>query len=140
MKIAVVGSGISGLACAHHLGARHEVTLFEADSRLGGHAHTVDVELAGRAHAVDTGFIVYNETTYPELTRLLTELAVATRPAEMSFGLSCEASGLEWSSRGLRGLFATPELAFRRPFLRMVAEILRFAREAPELLRAPDAK
>ncbi|MFO0688314.1 MAG: FAD-dependent oxidoreductase [Myxococcota bacterium] len=140
MKIAILGSGIAGLACAHHLGPRHEITLFEAEPRLGGHAHTVDVEVAGRSHAVDTGFIVYNETTYPELTRLLRDLAVATRPAEMSFGLSCEASGLEWSSRGLQGLFATPELAFRLPFLRMVYEILRFAREANALLEEGDPK
>lgn len=140
MRIAVVGSGISGLACAHRLGERHDVALFEAEPRLGGHAHTVDVEVAGRLHAVDTGFIVYNETTYPELTRLFDALAVPTRPAEMSFGLSNAASGLEWSSRGLRGLFATPERALRRPFLRMVGEILRFAREAPALLEAEDGK
>ncbi|MBK7951002.1 MAG: FAD-dependent oxidoreductase [Deltaproteobacteria bacterium] len=140
MKIAILGSGIAGLACADRLGTRHDVTLFEAEPRLGGHAHTVDVEVAGTTHAVDTGFIVYNETTYPELTRLLDELGVATRPAEMSFGLSCEPTGLEWSSRGLRGLFATPELAFRPPFLRMVFEILRFAREAPALLDEHDTK
>jgi predicted NAD/FAD-binding protein len=140
MKIAVVGAGIAGLVCAHHLDARHEVTLFEAAPRLGGHAHTVDVEVAGVPHAVDTGFIVYNETTYPELTRLFEDLAVPTQPAEMSFGLSCEQSGLEWSSRGLRGLFATPSLAWRRPFLRMVWEILRFERQAPSILSQPDTK
>ncbi len=108
MKIAVIGAGVAGLACALRLGARHEVTLFEAAQRLGGHAHTVDALVAGRVHAVDTGFIVYNETTYPAFTRLLAELGVASQPAEMSFGLSCARSGLEWSSRGLRGLFATP--------------------------------
>jgi len=140
MKIAIVGAGIAGLVRAERLGRRHAVTLFEAEPRLGGHAHTVDVELGGRRFAVDTGFIVYNETTYPGLTALFAELAVATRPAEMSFGLSDEASGLEWSSRGARGLFATPRLALRPPFLRMLAEIARFAREAPALLVEDDGK
>ncbi len=140
MKIAVIGSGISGLACAYHLAQRHNVTLFESEPRLGGHAHTVDVNVRGATHAVDTGFIVYNETTYPEFTRLLAELGVATRPAEMSFGLACQRTGLEWSSRGLRGLFATPRIALRPPFLRMISQILRFAREAPELVDDYDAK
>ena len=140
MKIAVIGSGISGLGCAYHLAQRHSVTLFESEPRLGGHAHTVEVEVRGATHAVDTGFIVYNEKTYPEFTRLLAELGVSTRPAEMSFGLAFERTGLEWSSRGLRGLFASPRLALRPPFLRMVLEILRFAREAPELASDYDAK
>lgn len=140
MKIAVIGAGIAGLACAHRLGARHEVTLFEAARRLGGHAHTVDAPVAGRAHAVDTGFIVYNETTYPAFTRLLAELGVATQPADMSFGLRCARSGLEWSSRGLRGLLATPSRALRPDFVRMLREIARFAREAPRLLASGDEK
>ncbi len=140
MKIAVVGSGIAGLACADRLGRRHEVVLFEAEPRLGGHAHTVLAKVRGVEHAVDTGFIVYNETTYPEFTRLIGELGVPTRPAEMSFGLACERSGLEWSSRGLRGLFATRPLALRRPFLRMLGEILRFAREAPRAIEQLDPK
>ena len=140
MKIAVIGSGISGLACAYHLAQRHNVTLFESEPRLGGHAHTVEVDIRGATHAVDTGFIVYNEKTYPDFTRLLAELGVVTRPAEMSFGLACERTGLEWSSRGLRGLFATPRIALRPPFLRMVSEILRFAREAPGLASDYDTK
>ena len=140
MKIAVIGSGISGLACAYHLAQRHNVTLFESEPRLGGHAHTVEVDIRGATHAVDTGFIVYNEKTYPDFTRLLAELGVVTRPAEMSFGMACERTGLEWSSRGLRGLFATPRIALRPPFLRMVSEILRFAREAPGLASDYDTK
>lgn len=140
MKIAVVGAGVSGLVCAYHLAQRHAVTLFESEPRLGGHAHTVEVDVGGETHAVDTGFIVYNEKTYPDFTRLLAELGVATRPAEMSFGLACERTGLEWSSRGLRGLFATPRLALRPPFLRMLSEIGRFAREAPGLAADLDAK
>jgi predicted NAD/FAD-binding protein len=140
VKIAVIGAGVAGLACALRLGARHEVTLFEAAQRLGGHAHTVDALVAGRVHAVDTGFIVYNETTYPAFTRLLAELGVASQPAEMSFGLRCARSGLEWSSRGLRGLFATPGRALRPDFVRMLGEIARFAREAPQRLAAGDEK
>lgn len=140
MKIAVVGSGIAGLVCADRLGRRHDVTLFEAEPRLGGHANTVEAVVHGTAHAVDTGFIVYNETTYPELTRMLAELGVETRPAEMSFGLACEHSGLEWSSRGLRGVFATRPQSFRGPFLRMLREVFRFAREAPGAIGALDPK
>ena len=140
MKIAVVGSGIAGLVCADRLGRRHEVTLLEAEPRLGGHAHTVEAVVQGVAHAVDTGFIVYNETTYPELTRLLAELGVETQVAEMSFGLACERTGLEWSSRGLRGLFATRPQSFRRPFVRMLREIFRFAREAPAAIGTLDPK
>jgi predicted NAD/FAD-binding protein len=140
MKIAVVGSGIAGLVCAHRLDAAHEVTLLEAEPRLGGHAHTVYVTVAGRTHAVDTGFIVYNETTYPGLTRLLAELGVETQPTEMSFGLHCERTGLEWSSRGLRGLFARPSRALRPSFLRMIGEIARFAREADAIATAGDTK
>ena len=138
MRVAIVGAGISGLACAHRLGQRHDVTLFEAADRLGGHANTAYVRVAGVDHSVDTGFIVYNPTTYPEFTRLLTELGVATQPAEMSFGVACERGGLAWSSRGLRGVFATPSRALRPPFLRMLAEIARFAREAPGLLASGD--
>jgi predicted NAD/FAD-binding protein len=87
MKIAVVGGGVSGLACAFWLGSRHEVTLYEAAPQLGGHANTVEVAVDGRSHAVDTGFI-YNEPTYPEFTRLLEVLRVPTQAAEMSFGPS----------------------------------------------------
>jgi len=139
MKIAVVGAGIAGLACADALGRRHAVTLYEAEPRLGGHAHTVEAKLGARIHAVDTGFLVYNETTYPGLTRLFAELGVETRPSEMSFGVVCEHTGLAWSSRGVRGLFATPRLALRPAFLRMLGEILRFEREAPGLLAADGA-
>jgi len=88
MKIAVVGGGVSGLACAFWLGSRHEVTLYEAAPQLGGHANTVEVAVDGRSHAVDTGFIVYNERTYPEFTRLLEVLRVPTQAADMSFGPS----------------------------------------------------
>ena len=105
MRIAIVGSGVSGLVCAHLLRRVHEITLFEAAHRIGGHAHTLDVEVEGERHAVDVGFIVYNERTYPSFTRLLASLGVATRESDMSFGVACERTGLEWGSHGLGALF-----------------------------------
>ena len=138
MKIAIVGTGISGLVAAHRLHARHEITVYEAAARIGGHTHTVDLELDGERHAVDTGFIVYNEHTYPHFTRLLAELGVATQPTDMSFSVRCERTGLEWGSRGLRGVFAQPANALRRPFVRMLRDVARFDREAPALLERAD--
>jgi predicted NAD/FAD-binding protein len=108
MRIAIVGSGISGLVAARLLHARHEICVYEAADRIGGHTHTVDVHHAGERHALDTGFIVYNEATYPLFTRLLARLGVATQASSMSFGLSCERSGVEWASHGPRSLFAQP--------------------------------
>ena len=140
MRIAIVGSGISGLVAAHQLHPRHEIRLFEAADRIGGHTHTVDVTLEGRRYAVDTGFIVYNDATYPNFSRLLSELGVATQPSDMSFGLHCERSGLEWSSVGLRGLFAQPRNLLRPSFHRMLRDVPRFHSAARALLSAPDEK
>ncbi len=140
MRIAIVGSGISGLVAAHLLQPRHEICVYEAADRIGGHTHTVDVDFAGERHAIDTGFIVYNETTYPNFVRLLEKLGVETQPSEMSFGLSCERSGLEWGSRGLRSLFAQPANLLRPSFHRMLRDFLRFNREAPQLLDQPAEK
>jgi len=95
MRIAIVGSGISGLVAAHGLHRAHEITVFEADTRVGGHTHTWDVRAGGRSYAVDTGFIVYNERNYPNFTRLLAELGVATQPSTMSFSVRHDAAGLE---------------------------------------------
>lgn len=134
MRIAIVGSGISGLVAAHLLQPRHEICVYESERRIGGHTHTVDVEIDGERYAVDTGFIVYNERTYPHFTRLLAKLGVETQPSDMSFGLTCERTGLEWSSRGLRGLFAQPSNALRPAFHRMLRDVLRFNREARRLL------
>ena len=106
MKIAIVGTGISGLVCAHRLHRRHDVTVFEANDYVGGHSHTVEVSVEGTTHAVDTGFIVYNEANYPEFTRLLAELGVATQPTTMSFSVRDETTGLEYRADGLGGLFA----------------------------------
>ncbi|MDH5566596.1 MAG: FAD-dependent oxidoreductase [Myxococcales bacterium] len=140
MKIAIIGSGISGLVAARGLHQRHAITVFEADDRIGGHTHTVDVELDGQRYAVDTGFIVYNERTYPNFTRLLARLGVETKPTEMSFGVSCERTGVEWGSRGLASVFAQPRNALRPAFHRMLRDVLRFNREARILLDTPQEK
>ena len=134
MRIAVVGSGIAGLTAAHRLMRRHEVVLFEADSRPGGHAHTVDVELPEGRFAVDTGFLVLNPESYFGFTALLDELGVETKPSDMSFSVSCERTGLEYNGTSLNGLFAQRRNLFRPAFHRMVRDILRFFRQAPELL------
>lgn len=128
MKVAIVGSGISGLAAAHHLRGLAELTLFEAGSHFGGHTHTVDVTLAGPAgpvtHGVDTGFLVFNERTYPQLIHLLAELRVATAKSDMSF--SVQAPGLEWSGSSLNTVFAQRANLFRPRFWRMLRDLLRF--------------
>jgi predicted NAD/FAD-binding protein len=134
MRIAVVGTGISGLLCARLLHERHEVTVFEASSRIGGHTNTVTVDLHGERHAVDTGFIVYNERTYPNFVRLLRLLGVESQPTTMSFGVSCEKTGLEYGTSSLGSLFARRSNALRPSFHRMVRDILRFQREAPRVL------
>lgn len=128
MKVAVVGSGISGLAAAHHLRGRAEVTLFEAGSYFGGHTHTVDVTLHGASgpvtHGVDTGFLVFNERTYPHLIRLFADLGVATAKSDMSF--SVQAPGLEWSGSSLNTVFAQRSNLFKPRFWRMLRDLLRF--------------
>jgi predicted NAD/FAD-binding protein len=105
-RIAVIGSGISGLAAAYYLSRKHGVFLFEREARLGGHTHTVTVESSHGPLAVDTGFIVHNDRTYPNLIKLLAELGVPRADSDMSFAVSCRKSGYEYSSRGLRGYFA----------------------------------
>lgn len=140
MKIAIVGSGVSGLVSAHLLHPRHEITVFEAEPRIGGHVSTVDVVADGVHHPIDTGFIVYNERTYPLFTRLLARLGVETQASEMSFGLSCERSGLEWASRGLGAVFAQRRNLLRPSFLRMLRDVLRFNREARVLAGTPQEK
>ncbi|RIL05776.1 MAG: FAD-dependent oxidoreductase [Proteobacteria bacterium] len=140
MKIAVVGTGVSGLVCAHLLRRAHDVTVFEADARIGGHVHTVDVRLGGERFAVDTGFIVYNERTYPGLTKLFAQIGVATQPSDMSFGVACERSGVEWGSRSLGALLADPRNLCRPSFLRMLRDLRRFFRDAPRLLERDDPK
>lgn len=133
MKIAVVGAGISGLSCAFRLSETHEVTLFEAEERLGGHTHTVRVDLDGETHYVDTGFIVYNEPNYPLFSALLSELSVATQPSEMSFSVSSGSDDFEYRGNGL-GLWAQPSNALRPSFVRLLSDVLRFNRDVRRLL------
>ncbi len=136
MRIAVVGTGIAGLGAAHVLQrAGCDVTCFEQEAEPGGHAHTERVAQNGEVQPVDTGFIVYNEPNYPLFTRLLRELQVATQPSDMSFGCYNEVSGIMYSSRGLRGLWARPRNVVSPALYRMVADIARFNRLAGEQLR-----
>lgn len=131
LDIAVVGSGISGLSAAWLLSRRHRVTLFEADGRPGGHANTVEVPSPDGPVAVDTGFIVYNELAYPNLTAMFAHLGVATRATEMSFAVSLDGGALEYSGTDLRGLFAQPRNLVRPRFWSMLRDLVRFYREAP---------
>ena len=134
MKIAVIGAGIAGLVSAWKLSRTHEVTLFEADDRLGGHTHTHAIELGGRTFAVDTGFIVFNPVNYPLLTALFAELGVASQPTTMSFSVHAEADGMEYNAGTLDGLFCQRANLVSPRFLGMVRDLLRFYREAPALL------
>ena len=130
MDIAVIGSGISGLSCAHYLSRQHRVTVFEAGTQIGGHTATVDVKLGTRRYAVDTGFIVYNDWTYPNFIALLDELGVSSRPTEMGFSVNDIESGLESSGSSINTLFAQRRNLASPRFLGMVRDILRFNREA----------
>lgn len=134
MKIAIIGAGISGLTAAYRLSGAHEITVYESNDYLGGHTNTVDVELDGERHAIDTGFIVFNDWTYPNFIQLLTELGVPSRPTSMSFSVRCDAENLEYNGSSLNGLFAQRRNLFRPGFYRMLADILRFNREAVELV------
>ena len=137
-RAAVVGSGVAGLTAAYILQRSHDVTLFEADGRPGGHAHTHDVARpSGGTVRLDTGFLVHNERTYPQLLRLFAELAVPTQDAEMSMSVRCEGCGLEYAgARKAGGLFADLRSVFRPSYLRMLAEVPRFHREARRVLAA----
>jgi predicted NAD/FAD-binding protein len=140
MKVAVVGSGVSGLVAAHLLRRAHEVDVFEAADWIGGHTHTVPVEVGGRRYDVDTGFIVFNERTYPGFCRLLDQLGVASKPTDMSLSVRCERTGLEYAGGSLGQLFADRRNLVRPSFLRMLRDVLRFYRDARAFLAAPDEK
>jgi predicted NAD/FAD-binding protein len=139
MKVAIIGSGVSGLVAAAQLSKRHDVHVFERNDWIGGHTHTVDVEHGDRHYAVDTGFIVYNERNYPNFSAILSGLGVETQPTRMTFGFSSERTGLEYSGSSLSGLFAQRKNIFRPAFWGMLSEVLRFFREATRLLDSPDS-
>ncbi|MDF0606024.1 FAD-dependent oxidoreductase [Neisseriaceae bacterium TC5R-5] len=134
-RIAVIGSGIAGLASAYLLARRHQVTLFEAADYLGGHTHTVDIDVAGQALAVDTGFLVFNERTYPNLIALFAELGINSHPTSMSFSVSLEQGREEWAGMNLDSLFAQRRKLLSPSFWGMLHDILRFNRSAPMLLQ-----
>jgi predicted NAD/FAD-binding protein len=137
MRIAIIGSGVSGLVCAYLLHGHHEVVLYEADDRPGGHSHTHRVELPDATVHVDTGFLVYNDRTYPLFCRLLERLGVATQPSDMSFAVTDERTGLEWRGSSPSSVFAQRRNLVRPAFLRMLADITRFNRLARGLLDDP---
>ena len=130
MKIAIIGSGIAGLTCAHLLNRRHDVTVFEAGDWVGGHTHTVQVSVEGRQYDVDTGFIVFNDWTYPNFIRLLGQLGVSFKPTEMSFSVNDPDSGLEYNGNNLNSLFAQRRNLLSPGFWGMLRDILRFNKEA----------
>jgi len=130
VNIAIIGSGISGLTCAYLLNRNHEITLFEAGDRVGGHTHTVEVTVDGQRHAVDTGFIVFNDWTYPNFIRLLSQIGVGFKPTQMSFSVTDPDSGLEYNGNNLNSLFAQRRNLFSPGFWGMLRDILRFNKQA----------
>jgi uncharacterized protein len=134
LKVGVIGSGISGTGAAWLLSPTHEVDLFEADDRLGGHAHTHDVELGGTTVPADTGFMVYNERTYPNLIRFFERLGITHKESDMSFSVQCPAEGIEWAGKSLDSVFAQRTNLASLAFLRMLVDIVRFSGMAERLL------
>ena len=139
MRIAIIGTGISGLVAAHHLHREHDLTLFEANDYVGGHTHTHSIELDGEQHAIDTGFIVFNEANYPNFCALMNELGVQSQPTSMSFSVRCDRTGLEYNGSSLNQIFAQRRNLFRPSFLGMLRDIVKFGRQAQMLLFAENA-
>ena len=132
MKIAVVGSGISGLVAAHVLARKHEVHLFESENRLGGHTHTHTVDVASGSYQVDTGFIVHNDRNYPNFVKLMQQLGVETQNSFMSFSVKVEENGLEYNGTNINSLFCQRRNIFNPKFYKMIQDILRFNKEATQ--------
>jgi predicted NAD/FAD-binding protein len=138
MKIAIIGSGISGLTAAYLLSDGHEVVVFEAADYIGGHTSTVDVSRDGTTYAVNTGFIVFNAATYPNFIRLMRRLGVEWQPSQMSFSVKCRKTGLEFSPSNLNSLFIQRRNLLRPSFYRMLLDVFRFKRDSEELLQTGD--
>ncbi|HAU15213.1 MAG TPA: FAD-dependent oxidoreductase, partial [Gammaproteobacteria bacterium] len=131
-NIAVIGSGISGLTTTYLLQQKYNVTLFEQQDYLGGHTNTVDIEAQGQVFPVNTGFIVFNDWTYPNFIRLMDHLGVASEDSEMSFSVRCDRTGLEYNGASLNSLFCQRRNLINLSFWRMIKDIMRFNRQAIE--------
>lgn len=140
MRIAIVGSGISGLTCAHYLYKNHDIQIFESSDWIGGHTHTVDVEMDGQAHAIDTGFIVFNQLTYPNFLQLLSECGADYQDSSMSFGVLCERTGLEYNATSVDTLFAQRRNILKPSFWLILKDIYRFYKEADAALARGDTR
>ncbi|MCC7338197.1 MAG: FAD-dependent oxidoreductase [Pirellulaceae bacterium] len=138
MRIAIIGTGISGSLVSRILSNQHDVTVFEASHYAGGHANTVDVELAGMSYPVDTGFMVFNRKTYPNFCRLLELLEIDCQPSDMSFSVRCDRTGVEYQGSSLNGIFAQRKNLMRPSFLRMLYDIVRFNRAGTKAARNAD--
>ena len=136
MKIAIIGSGIAGNTLAYHLHKTHDITIFEAASHIGGHTHTHVIDLFGKNYSIDTGFIVFNDRTYPNFMQLLDALKVPWQPSNMSFSVRCEKTGLEYNGTNLNALFAQRRNFFKPSFYGMIRNIMRFNKISPALLNA----
>jgi predicted NAD/FAD-binding protein len=136
LKIAVIGSGISGLVSAHVLADKHEVHLFEAENRLGGHTHTHEVEVASGKYNVDTGFIVHNDRNYPNFVKLMSKLGIETQPSFMSFSVKVEENGLEYNGTSVNSLFCQRRNFLNLSFYKMIQDIFRFNKEATKYFLA----
>ena len=132
MRIAVIGSGISGLTAAYLMNRKHDVTVFEKQNKIGGHTATIDFDLHGNHYAIDTGFIVFNDWTYPNFIKLLDQINVRSQPTSMGFSVSCDDTGLEYAGNNLDTLFAQRKNLLSPRFLRMVSDIVKFNRMAQD--------
>ena len=139
MKIAIIGSGISGNVLAYHLNKDHDITVFEANDYIGGHTHTHNVEVNEQNYQVDTGFIVHNDATYPNFISLLNELGVERQKSTMSFSVKCENTGLEYNGNNLNSLFAQRRNILKPSFYRMIKDILRFNKESLSILKTDES-
>ena len=138
MKLAIIGSGIAGNVLAYHLHKDHDITVFEANDYAGGHTHTHDININNSNYKIDTGFIVFNENTYPNFISLLEQLNVETQKSSMSFSVKCEKTGLEYNGNNLNSMFAQRSNLLRPSFYRMIKDILRFNRECVSILEQSD--